>query len=568
MKAWIAIAGSFAALIAGNVRADAVSDGQTYFKSNCALCHDVSPAQKNGQGPGLYGVVGRKVGAAKGFDYGAAMKAANAKGQIWTADGLNGFLTDPQKAMPGTAMPVKITDPTARANVVAYLISLTGAAATAAKPAAKAAPAQASANPAFDWHKDAPGVRHHVGPKDLPAPFATESAGNSPVFSAPPADFLPKVPAGFGITVFSRAADHPRQMHFAPNGDLFFSEPRKGQVSVFHNNNGVLDPTPVVFASGLDHPFGIAFYPAADPKYVYVATPTTVVRYPYHTGAVTADGPAETIVSGIASGGSHNTRDLAFSKDGKSLYISVGSATNDAEDMKTPPDGGVRAWEATHGLGASWSADDGRALVLRVDPDGGHRQVVATGLRNCVGVAIEPASGDPYCTTNERDGTGDNLVPDYFTRLSQGATFGWPWYYLGDHEDPRHAGERPDLRGHITVPDVWFVSHSAPLQFAFYEPPAGAAHAFPAAWRGDAFVVLHGSWNRSARTGSKVVRVLFKNGRPTGEYEDFLTGLIADDKTVLGRPSAVAVAADGTLYVGDDAGNVVWHIVPTQSQKK
>jgi glucose/arabinose dehydrogenase len=563
MKAWIVIASSLALLGSGGAWADTVTDGQVYFKANCALCHDVSPAVKNGQGPGLFDVVGRKVGAAKGFDYSAPLKAANGKGQVWTAAGLNGFLADPQKEMPGTAMPVAVADPVARANVIAYLTSLTGSVAVA-KPAAKttAPGTKILGNAAFDWRKDAPGVWHRIGPKDLPAPFATESAGNSPVFSAPPADFLPKVPAGFRITVFSRAVDRPRQMHFSPTGDLFFSESRKGRISLFRNVGGELDPTPVIFAEGLDHPFGIAFYPEADPKYVYVATPTTVVRYPYHKGATVADGPAETIVTGIASGGSHNTRDLAFSKDGASLYISVGSATNDAEDMKTPPEGGVAAWEATHGLGASWAADDGRALVLRVDPDGSHRQVVATGLRNCVGVGIEPVSGDLYCSTNERDGTGDNLVPDHFTRVTQGAAFGWPWYYLGDHEDPRHTGERPDLRGHITVPDVWFVSHSAPLQFAFYEPPAGATHTFPAAWRGDAFVVMHGSWNRAARTGSKVVRVLFKNGRPTGEYEDFLTGLIADDKTVLGRPSSVAVAADGALYVGDDAGNVVWRIVP------
>ncbi len=544
-----------AALLAAPARADAVTEGQVYFKANCALCHDVSPAAKNGQGPALYGVAGRRVASAPGFDYSPALKAAGARGETWTADALKAFLADPQKAMPGTAMPVRITDAATRDKVVAYLSGLNGKTA--------AGPVKVLADPTFDWRKDAPGVRHHVGPADLPKPFATESAGNSPVFSAPPADFLPKVPKGFAISVFSRAVDHPRQMHFSPAGDLFFTEGRKGRVSLFRNTNGALDGQPLVFAEGLDHPFGIAFYPAADPQYLYVATPTTVVRFPYRKGDVAARGPAETIVTGIASGGSHNTRDVVFGRDGK-LYVSVGSATNDAEDMKTPPDGGVAAWEASHGHGASWAADDGRALVLRFDADGGHREVFATGLRNCVALGVAPKTGDLYCSTNERDGTGDNLVPDHFTHMTQGESFGWPWYYLGDHEDPRHAGERPDLRGHIAVPDVWFVSHSAPLQFAFYTPPAGAAHAFPAGFDGDAFVVLHGSWNRSARTGSKVVRLLFSNGRPTGVYEDFLTGLIADDQHVLGRPSAVAVAPDGALYVGDDAGNVIWRIVPNK----
>ncbi|MBW8733065.1 MAG: PQQ-dependent sugar dehydrogenase [Asticcacaulis sp.] len=535
-----------------------------YFKANCALCHDASPAKKNGQGPALFGVLGRPVGSVDGFDYSETLRAAGAKGQVWTKERLDAFLADPQKAMPGTAMPVSVPQKTDRDAVIAYLGGLTEEAPVKAAAPAKAKPVSKSTNPNLDWRKDAPGVRHHIGPADLPAPFATESAGNSPVFSAPPAGFLPKVPQGFQISVFSRDADRPRQMHFSPGGDLFFTESRKGRVSLFRNGEGGLDPKPLVFAEGLDHPFGIAFYPAGDPRYVYVATPTTVVRFPYSRGDTVARGPAETVVTGLSAGGSHNTRDVVFSADGQSLYVSVGSATNDAEDMKTPPEGGIVQWEGSHGLGASWAADDGRAMVLRFDPDGSHRQPFATGLRNCVAVGVSPRTGDVYCTTNERDATGDNLVPDHFTRMKAGQTFGWPWYYLGDHEDPRHAGERPDLRGHITVPDVWFVSHSAPLQFTFYDPPSAAANAFPAAYRGGAFVVLHGSWNRAARTGSKVVRVLFRNGRPTGDYEDFMTGLIADDQHVLGRPSAIAVAPDGALYVGDDAGNVIWRIAPNK----
>jgi hypothetical protein len=175
---------------------------------------------------------------------------------------------------------------------------------------------------------------------------------------------------------------------------------------------------------------------------------------------------------------------------------------------------------------------------------------------------VRPGTPDLYCTTNERDGLGDDLVPDYFTRVADGQFFGWPWYYLGANEDPRHKGERPDLANKVTVPDLLFGSHSAPLGFAFYTAKPGAAHAFPAVYQGNAFIALHGSWNRATRTGSKLVRVVFAGGKPTGEYEDFMTGLILDDKRLSGRPVGVAVGADGALYVSDDAGSKIWKIVP------
>ena len=198
--------------------------------------------------------------------------------------------------------------------------------------------------------------------------------------------------------------------------------------------------------------------------------------------------------------------------------------------------------------------------MLAFDPDGGNRQVFATGLRNCVGLAVHPRTGDLWCATNERDGMGDNLVPDYVTRVRAGGFYGWPWYYIGPHEDPRHAGERPDLLGRVTVPDVLIQPHSAPLAMTFYQAPRGGVAAFPADHDGDAFVALHGSWNRSRRTGYKVVRVPLHDGVPRGVYEDFMTGLVVDDDDVWARPVGVAVAHDGALLVTEDGNGLMWRI--------
>ena len=183
-------------------------------------------------------------------------------------------------------------------------------------------------------------------------------------------------------------------------------------------------------------------------------------------------------------------------------------------------------------------------------------RVFATGLRNCSGLTVQPSSGALWCAVNERDVLGDDLPPDYATRVREGQFYGWPWYYIGAHEDPRRKGERPDLAGKIALPDVLIQPHSAPLGITFYE-----GGQFPAAYKGDAFVALHGSWNRAKRTGYKVARLLFKNGEPTGEYEDFLTGFVVDDADVWGRPVDVAVAHDGALLVTDDGGGVIWRVV-------
>jgi glucose/arabinose dehydrogenase/mono/diheme cytochrome c family protein len=522
-----------------------IAAGKAVFAANCALCHDASPAMGDFQGPPLFGVVGRKIGGVAGFDYSEALKAAHDRGETWNDSNLDAFLADPQQAMPGTQMPVNVPEATDRRNLIAYLTSLNGKA--AARPAEPASgPMSGSDN--LDWRKDAPGVLHRVTVADLPKPFATDSAGNSARYVAPSANFLPKAPAGFTVSLFSQDMDGPRNMRTAPNGDLYVVESGRGRISVFRNQGGTLSATRVTFAEKLNEPFGIAFQPG----YVYVANAGSVVRIPI------AGGKAETVVADLSTTGGHSTRDIAFSADGKYMYVSVGSASNVAEGIGKPPAGFVTG----HALGESWGSEAGRALVLRFRPDGSDRHVFATGIRNCVGLAFKPGTNDLYCTTNERDMLGDNLVPDYFTRVAEGQFFGWPWYYLGDHEDPRQAGVRPDLRGKVSLPDTLFVSHSAPLGFTFYQTPAGAAQAFPAQYDGQAFIALHGSWNRSARTGSKVVIAHIKDGVPTGEYEDFLTGFILDDKRVSGRPVGVAVGPEGALYVSDDAGNRIWRVAP------
>ncbi len=237
------------------------------------------------------------------------------------------------------------------------------------------------------------------------------------------------------------------------------------------------------------------------------------------------------------------------------MYLSVGSGSNVAEAIGKAPEGGLENWAREKPLGYAWGSEEGRAEVRAYDPDGGNARVVATGLRNCSGMTVQPETGALWCVVNERDELGDNVPFEYATAVKQGAFYGWPWYYIGSNEDPRHAGERPDLKGKVTVPDVLMQAHSAPLNITFYE---GAQ--FPAEYKGDAFVALHGSWNRSLRTGYKVVRLRFKDGRPTGEYEDFMTGFVVSDARVWGRPVGVAVARDGSLIVTEDGNGTIWRV--------
>jgi glucose/arabinose dehydrogenase len=315
-----------------------------------------------------------------------------------------------------------------------------------------------------------------------------------------------------------------------------------------------------IFAGDLSAPFGIAFYPpGTDPQFLYIANTDAVVRFAYRNGDLKARGAPEAIVARLPEGG-HWTRDIAFSPDGRRLFVSVGSASNVAQGLPAKNADEIRAWEAANGLGAAWAGETRRAGILAFAPDGsdGHRFV--NGIRNCVSLAVQPRSGDLWCATNERDGLGDDLPPDYATRVGEGRFYGWPWYYIGDHEDPRHQGGRPDLAGKVTTPDVLLQPHSAPLGITFYDAPDAAPAGFPAVYRGDAFVALHGSWNRSKRTGYKVIRLLLRDGVPTGAYEDFLTGFVIDDSTVWGRPVGVAVAHDGALLVSEDGNGTIWRI--------
>ena len=318
----------------------------------------------------------------------------------------------------------------------------------------------------------------------------------------------------------------PRELRTAPNGDIFLAESGAGAIRVWHVQPGASHPPKAAtFASGLNEPFGMAFWPPDQPRYLYVAETSRVVRYPYNGGS-TAAGPAETIIPRLPQGG-HWTRDLAVAPDGASLYLSIGSASNVARFMHGDHAGAANAAEA----GAPSGDETNRAAVFRFPPQGGAMQLVASGLRNCVSLAIEPKTSAPWCVTNERDDLGDDVPPDYATHVSQGAFYGWPWFYLGGHEDPRHAGERPDLAGRVTVPDVLIQAHSAPLGIAFYN-----GSMFPPEYQGDAFVTLHGSWNRARRTGYKIIRLRMHDGVATGEYVDFLTGFVLDDDTVWGRP--------------------------------
>ena len=428
--------------------------------------------------------------------------------------------------------------------------------------AACVAPALAQSKPltgaaAFgDWHADKPGVSRLIRPADLPKPGATPSSANGPHIVRRPPSPLPRVPAGFKIELFADGLSGPRQMRVAPNGDIFVAETGQGRIRVLRATDGSTKPSAnEIYASGLHQPFGIAFFPSGNkPQWVYVAETDRIVRFPYNPGDLKASQKPETVVAELPHSFGHTTRDIAFTLGDNRMLVSVGSESNDAEGMRDPP-GGLPSWIDKHRLGASWGSETNRADVLAFDPDGKNLVVFATGIRNCVGLAVHPKTGDAYCSTNERDGLGDNLVPDYVTRVREGAFYGWPWYYIGGNKDPRHAGQRPDLKDKVTVPDVLLQPHSASLGLTFYE-----GNVFPAEYSGDAFAAEHGSWNRSKRTGYKVVRIRLRDGVPTGEYEDFVTGFVVNNSEVWGRPVGVTVAHDGALLISEDASGTIWRV--------
>ena len=469
--------------------------------------------------------------------------------------------------------PSKNTDPTA-----------TAAAADAAQK--KVVTGQA----AFaDWNQQQPGVRRKITVADLPQPKPEEAVNNTPHLVPRPADAWPIAPAGFKVTLYAggdaapmQRADNketmaksggtftmPRLLRTAPNGDLFVSDPGAGSILVLRGMGANGKAAKIeTFATGLDHPFGIAFYPAENPKYVYVGNATTIQRFAYKVGDLHASGAAETIVPDVPgyaqlTGGGHWTRDVVFSKDGEHMLVSVGSGSNVDDPDVTPKE--------FH-----------RADVLEYTPEGKFVEVYAHGIRNCVGEAINPITGSLWCSTNERDNLGNHLVPDYVTSIKEGGFYGWPWYYMGGHQDPRlpqpcadgtgpnlqaaaltaeqaKGCKRVDLSAKVITPDVLVQPHMASLQLTFY-PNSGK---FPKEFDGDGFAAEHGSWNRANRAGYEVIRIPMHDGKAEGSYEDFLSGFVTKDGQVWGRPVGVTVGHDGALYVTDDGTRSVWRVAYT-----
>jgi glucose/arabinose dehydrogenase len=390
-----------------------------------------------------------------------------------------------------------------------------------------------------DWTSDAPGVRRLITVNDLPKPNATKSASRFSRVVPRPENAWPKVPPGFEVDLLAEGLNNPRNIVTAPNGDLFIAESGPNRIKILRlATDGKVVQTNI-FAEKLRQPFGIAFYPlGAQPKYVYVANTDSVVRYPYQNGDLQARGAEEMIVPDIPSGGrlaggGHWTRDVVFSKDGKKMFVSVGSKSNVSDDQN----------------------EKNRATVLEYNPDGSGFRTFASGIRNPVGLAIEPKTGMLWASVNERDEMGDNLPPDYITSVKDGGFYGWPWYYIGNHQDPRHEGKRPDLADKVIVPDVLVQSHMASLCMTFY-----TGKQFPAEYQGCAFAAEHGSWNRERRVGYKVICVPMQNGKATGEYIDFMTGFVTPEGEVWGRPVGVTVDNQGSLIVTDDGAGKVWRV--------
>jgi glucose/arabinose dehydrogenase len=375
-------------------------------------------------------------------------------------------------------------------------------------------------------------VTHGQKP-DLPSPFATKSSDNAPGEVRMPDGFLPTVPNGFHVNVFAKDFKAPRLLTIAPNGDIFLADTGADQIVILR------DPTHtggaqerVVFAAGLRRPFGIAFHD----DYVYVGNMTSIVRFKYDPKTSKRLGEAEKLMD--VPGGGHITRTLSFTADGKHLLVAVGSGSN--IDTGEP---------------------EVRAAVTICDPDGKNARLFATGLRNPVGLALEPVTGKPWVTVNERDGLGDNLPPDYFTSIVDGGFYGWPYSYIGSNVDSRVKPQKPELVAKTTIPDVLLGAHVAPLQFAFY-----TGKQFPVSYQGGAFVAEHGSWNRSSRSGYQVAFVAFRNGQPSADPVPFLTGLVPDPskELVYGRPVGVTTAPDGSLLVSFDQPGIIYRITYAQ----
>jgi glucose/arabinose dehydrogenase/cytochrome c5 len=498
--------------------------GQTFYRQSCASCHGEN-AQGTGNIPSLAG---------------GATQAAKPGEIFW-------FIThgDISNGMPAwESLPAK-----QRWQIVTYLkflrspdaarLAATGNSETAAAGSFNAPP---PTPPFTDFRYEKPGTFRKITVQDLPAPYATQSAGNGPTIVPRPAGVWPQAPKGFKVELYATGLDNPRLIRTAPNGDFFVAETAKGRIMVFRGITADGKPeTTSIFASGLNKPFGIAFYPAGlNPKWLYIGDTNAVLRFPYRNGDLTARGPAQHLANLPANGRGHFTRDVRFSPDGQTMFVSVGSGSN-VNDPDTHPE------------------EKDRADILAFNPDGSNMRIYAYGIRNPVGLAIDPKTGQLWCSVNERDALGDNLVPDYITHVQKGGFYGWPWWYIGGHQDPRLAGKHPELKNKTIVPDVLLQPHNASLEMTFYE-----GKQFPEEYRGDIFAAEHGSWNRAVRAGYEVIRVpLHHTGHATGEYEDFLTGFVLPDGNAWGRPVGVTVAPDGSLLITDDGSDSIWRVVYT-----
>ncbi len=434
-----------------------------------------------------------------------------------------------------------------RWEVVSYVKSLGQSQTAKGEPASTASPtekitaikAPAPKPPFTDFRFEKPGTVRKITVKDLPAPYATKSADNGPDIVPRPANVWPKALPGFKVEQYATGFDEPRLLRTAPNGDIFLAETRAGRIRVFRGITSDGKPEQMqIFASGLKQLYGINFYPPGqNPEWVYASTPTEVVRFAYHSGDMKASGTPQHIAD-LPGPNGHSTRDIQFSPDGKTMFVAVGSESN-VDDIEQNPD------------------EKNRADILAFNPDGSNMRIYASGIRNAGGgLAINPKTGELWCSVNERDALGDNLVPDYITHVQEGGFYGWPWWYLGPHQDPRHKDQHPELKDKAIIPDILLQAHNASLEMTFYE-----GKQFPAEYSGDIFASEHGSWNKKIRAGYEVIRVpLHQTGHASGEYEDFVTGFVLPDGSAWGRPVGITVAPDGSLLVSDDGSNTIWRI--------
>lgn len=374
--------------------------------------------------------------------------------------------------------------------------------------------------------------QYNIKPSDLPPPNPAEDAVNPPrVVPRPPGAQL-ILPHGFSADTFAEGDfTQPRWLALAPNGDVFVSDSRAGKIIILRDadKDGVAEQR-FTFVEEMKQPFGMAFWK----DYLYIGNTDAVLRFTYKPGQTKAEGTPEKIADLPGRGyREHWTRNILFSPDGKKMYVTVGSETN-----------------------VSVEPEPMRAAIVEFNPDGTGKRIFASGTRNPIGLAWLPGTRRLWAAVQERDRLGDDLVPDYVTEIKDGGFYGWPYAYMGV-EDPRRKGERPDLVKQTLTGDVLIESHSAVLGLAFNE-----GRMFPRAYRGDAFVALHGSWNRNERTGYKIIRIRFQNGKPVGGYEDFLVGWMMgpDRKEVWGRPVGLLFLADGSMLITDDGANKIWRV--------